>query len=278
MAGALIASAVTPHTPRMGLEEQAPAFVRGLIEGLRELGAALRALKPDLIVLQSAHWVATFNWYVTAHERHEGTCVADEAPDLIPGLPYRYPGDPEFARALADSIRALEFPCGLNESPHYRWDYGTLVPLIYLDPEATVPVVTLPVVLCAGLDECMAVGRAVHETAVRSGRRVVFIGSCALSHKVIRGPELWPSEEFQALDRRFMGLIEAGRIGELAEWAPEFCADAVAEMGGRVLCGMIGAAAAMAEASGPLQGRRYGAYAQSSGSGNASLCFTPAGS
>ena len=131
MAGALIASAVTPHTPRMGIEEQAPAFVRGLIEGSRELGAALRALKPDLIVLQSAHWVATFNWYVTAHERHEGTCVADEAPDLIPGLPYRYPGDPEFARALAESIRALELPCGLNESPHYRWDYGTLVPLRY---------------------------------------------------------------------------------------------------------------------------------------------------
>ena len=40
----------------------------------------------------------------------------------------------------------------------------------------------------------------------------------------------------------------------------------------------IGAAAAMAQASGPLQGRRYGAYAQSSGTGNASLCFTPAGS
>ena len=95
MSGGLIASAVATHSPRMAIEETAPDFVRGLIAGSREMGEAVRGLDPDLIVLQSAHWVSTFNWYVTAHAVHEGVCMAEEAPDLIPGIPYRLPGDPD---------------------------------------------------------------------------------------------------------------------------------------------------------------------------------------
>jgi len=277
MAGGLIASVVTPHTPRMGIESKAPEFVRGLIAGSRELGGVLRGMKPDLIVLHSAHWVSTFNWFVTAHAVHEGFCVADEAPDLIPGVPYRRRGDPEFARALAETIRGAGIPCGLNESPHYHWDYGTFVPLQYIDPDATIPVVTLPTVVCGDLAEARQVGRLAHETAARLGRRAVFISSCALSHKLVRGPELWPEEPLQALDRRLMALMEEGRVRELVEWAPAYCEEAVAEMGGRTISGMIGAMEAMEQASRPLRGRRIGPYGQSSGSGNATVCVTPAG-
>ena len=86
MSGGLLASVVASHSPRMGVEQDAPEFIRGLIDGLRELGEAMRALEPDAIVLHSAHWVSTFWWLSPLHEVHEGVCVADEAPDLIPGL------------------------------------------------------------------------------------------------------------------------------------------------------------------------------------------------
>ena len=275
MSRGLIASAVAAHTPRMAIEETAPDFVRGLIAGLREMGDAVRGLGPDLIVLQSAHWVSTFNWYTTAHAVHEGVCMAEEAPDLIPGIPYRRPGDPEFAGVLAGILKDAGVPCGLNQSPHYHWDYATLVPLLYLDPEATLPVVTLPTVTCTQLDESIAVGRLVEDAAIATERRVVFVSSCALSHKVVRGPELWPSEEMQALDHHLVDLMRAGKAGQLVAWAAEYCADTLAEMGGRTLCTMIGAMDAMEKASGPLEGHQYGPYAQSSGSGNANVCVTP---
>ena len=275
MAGGLVASAVIPHTPRMGIEENAPEFVRGMIGGIREAGDALRALGVELIVLQSAHWVSTFNWYVSAQPVHEGICVADEAPDMIPGIPYKYTGDAEYAVQLAEAVQAAGIPCGLNESPHYNWDYGTWVPLKYLDPDAAIRVVTLPTVVCSELDESLTVGRLAHEVAGRMGRRAAFISSCALSHKVLRGPELWPSEELQAMDRRLIDLLTAGNVAELTAWMPEFSAAAVAEMGGRTLCGMVGAAAALGQSAGPLEGRQYGPYGQSSGSGNASVLLAP---
>ena len=64
MAG-LIRTVVAPHTPRMGIEEQAPDFVRALIQGQREMGEEIRAAKPDVLIINSAHCVCTFNWHVT---------------------------------------------------------------------------------------------------------------------------------------------------------------------------------------------------------------------
>lgn len=276
MSGGLIACAVTPHTPRMGVEEQAPGFVRGLIGAARELGEAVRALEPDVVVLHSSHWVSTFNWFVTAHDVHEGLCVADEAPDLIPGLPYRQAGRPEFARALAEAVRGAAIPCGINDCPHYRWDYATYVPLKYMDPEGTLPLVTLPSVLCAGLEECAAVGAVVHETARQTGLRAVFLASCAMSHKLVRGPEQWPEEALQEMDRRLIELLSAGDIATLREWLPSYCTEAVAEMGGRPLNGLLGALGAMERDAGALAGRPIGPYCQSSGSGNATVLVTAA--
>jgi aromatic ring-opening dioxygenase catalytic subunit (LigB family) len=39
-----------------------------------------------------------------------------------------------------------------NDSEHCHWDYGTFVPLQYLDPASEVPVVGLPSVLMASPD------------------------------------------------------------------------------------------------------------------------------
>lgn len=125
MPGKLLYSVITPHSPRMAVEGTAPAFLKGVIEGSHALGATLRAAKPDLLIVHSTHWVCSFQWYLTCHERHHGHCVADEAPDLIPGLPYDRPGDPVFAEALVQRLQSAKVPSGRNTSPYYHWDYGS---------------------------------------------------------------------------------------------------------------------------------------------------------
>jgi len=81
----------------------------------------------------------------------------------------------------------------LQRTPHYAWDYGSLVPLLYLDPDAEVPVVQIPTVIMADHAECMKTGRAVHATAKRLGRRVVFIASSAFTHDWCAAATLNPS-------------------------------------------------------------------------------------
>ena len=267
----LIAAAVVPHVPTLGLAANTPDFQLTLVEGERTLGRALRALKPDLFVVNSAHWICTFGWYATCQRVHEGTCVADEAPDLIPGIPYRRKGDSEFALALVEEWQESGLPGGRNDTPHYAWDYGSLVPLLYLDPDAEVPVVQIPTVILADQAECMQAGRAVHATAKRLGRRVVFLASSAFSHQLVRGRHLKPTPEREALDQRFIGQLKRGALADAIAWLPEYSRAAAAEMNGRPLATMLGALQALSADGAMLAGEQFGGYAQSSGSGNANI-------
>ena len=257
----------------MALEEQAPDFIRPLISGSRELGQWIRDLAPDCIVLHTTHWVSTFNWYTSSHVIHEGHCIADEAPDLVPGLPYRFKGDPGLAQEIIDLASSQDIPFKANDNPHYCWDYGTYVPMKYLDPDSSLPMVTMPTVILAKLDECIAVGRILDAAAKKQGKRIVLVASTALSHELVRGPDKWPSAEHQQLDARFIELLESRDIESAIEWLPKYAKSSVAEMGGRVVATFLGAAAGLNPSNNKTY--KFGEYAQSSGSGNLSIAIGP---
>ena len=207
----VVATALVAHVPTLGRAENTPDYQQTLVQAERTMGAAIReALKPDVWVIVSTHWVSTFDWFATCQAKHEGLCVAQEAPNLIPGLPYSYRGDPEFGAALVDAWKEVGVAAVRNEADNYRWDYGTFVPLQYIDPGADVAVVGVPVVLMADHGECLRAGAAVHATAKRLGRRVVFLTSTALSHLLVRGRQNWPTPE--RVEAAYFGNAVAARI------------------------------------------------------------------
>lgn len=271
----VIATAVTIHVPRIAVEDKAPPFQKEIIEGSKAMGRYLRDMKPDAIVIVTAHWVSTFNWYATSHAVHEGVCVADEAPDLVPGLPYRYRGAPDLAQAIVDRVKAAGIPMLATDCPDLTWDYATYVPLKYLDPEAEVPVIRLPAVICCNLDEAMKVGAEVHAAAKAAGKRVVLVASSALSHAVARGPELWPTPERVEMDKRFIAETLAGNHRAVIADFPRFAKEAAGEMGGKPIATMLGALSALLDEGKAVSTRQFGPYTQSSGSGNANLAWTP---
>jgi len=272
MAGGVIRSIITTHSPRIGIEAKAPDFTRGLIQGIRLLGEAVRAARPDAVVVISTHWVTTFPWYATCQAVHEGVCVADEAPDLIPGIPYKWKGDPGLGRAIVDEIAALGIMAGYNDAPHYSLDYGTVVPMQYMDPDMSLPLVSVGTCILAQLDECLQVGAAIRRAAEKIGRRIAVVGSTSFAHKIERGQEKWPSKEFMELDRQYIELLTAGRIKEAKERLPDWGKQVMTEVGGRVHAAVLGA---MDEAKERYTGVQHGPYGQSSASGNASVCIRP---
>jgi 3,4-dihydroxyphenylacetate 2,3-dioxygenase len=270
----VVANLLVAHVPTLGRPENTPDYQQTLVQAEKTLGGAVRAaLKPDLWVIVSTHWVSTFDWFATCQPKHEGLCVAQEAPNLIPGLPYSYRGDPEFGAALVDAWKESGVAAVRNEASNYRWDYGTFVPLQYLDPSGEVAVVGLPVVLMADHGECLRAGAAVHATAKRLGKRVVFLASTALSHLLVRGRHNWPTPERVEADKRFVEQLKRGAIDEVIAGFTEYSRKVVAEMGGRALATMVGVAAAMSREGKPIIAKQYGDYAQSSGSNNAVLAI-----
>jgi 3,4-dihydroxyphenylacetate 2,3-dioxygenase len=268
----VVATALVAHVPTLGRAENTPDYQQTLVQAERTMGAAIReTLKPDVWVIVSTHWVSTFDWFATCQAKHEGLCVAQEAPNLIPGLPYSYRGDPEFGAALVDAWKQAGVAAVKNEASNYRWDYGTFVPLQYIDPAAEVAVVGVPVVLMADHGECLRAGAAVHATAKKLNKRVVFLASTALSHLLVRGRHNWPTPERVEADKRFIEFLKRGAIDEVIQGFTEYSKKVVAEMGGRALATMVGVVSAMSRDGKAMAARQFGDYAQSSGSNNAVL-------
>jgi 3,4-dihydroxyphenylacetate 2,3-dioxygenase len=267
----LAAAFLSVHTPRYCTLEAAfegklaSEVFRPVRDGMVAQGATVRRARLDAIVVNSCHLITTFPTVVDGTPRHRGVLTAQEAPDLIHGVPYDYRGDRALAARLVARGRERGLPCVLADDPHYPLDYGTVMPLVcYLDPEQRLSMVPVSVCLAADLDEAHAWGRLLAETAAERPGRVGLVASGSVSHKLVRGPEKGPLPEDEALDHRLAGLLAAGRFEEAWAWLPEFARSTQAEMGGRHLAMMLGAILG----SGRCFATTVHAYGPSSGSGN----------
>src|SRR4026207_832501 len=95
LAGAFL----TVHTPRYCTLEAAfegklasEAF-RPVRDGLVAQGEVVERARLDVTVINSCHLITTFPTVVDGTPRHRGVLTAQEAPEIIHGGGYDYPGD-----------------------------------------------------------------------------------------------------------------------------------------------------------------------------------------
>lgn len=259
------------HTPRYCTLEAAfegklaAEVFRPVRDGLIAQGHEVERARLDVAVINSCHLVSTFPTVVDGTPRHRGVLTAQEAPELIHGVPYDYPGDDDLAARLIAQGKADGYQCVLADDVHYPLDYGTVMPMVcYLDRAQRLPMVPVSVCLSADLDEAFGWGRCLAQVARETAKRVGFVASGSVSHKLVRDPPRGPRPEDEALDHQFARLLSDGEYGKLWGWLPEFARAAQPEMGGRHLAMMLGAILE----SGHRFVSKVHAYGPSSGSGN----------
>jgi len=259
------------HTPRYCTPEAAfegklaSEVFRPVRDGMVAQGQEVARARLDVVVINSCHLISTFPTVVDGTPRHRGVLTAQEAPELIHGVAYDYPGDYELAAQLVARGEAEGRPCVLANDVHYPLDYGTVMPMVcYLDRAQRLPMVPVSVCLSADLSEAFAWGRSLAQVARDTDKRVGFVASGSVSHKLVRGPERGPRPEDEELDHQFARLLADGEYEKLWGWLPEFARAAQPEMGGRHLAMLLGAILESGQHFVP----KVHAYGPSSGSGN----------
>jgi 3,4-dihydroxyphenylacetate 2,3-dioxygenase len=254
------------HVPRICYEEDVADFQKPLVEGMKKASKQLYVAKPDVVVLVSCHWLSTFHHFVDVTPQHEGNLTAFECPELISDVPYHYPGDHDLANELVKAGQEAGLQVtGVND-PTYVWDYGTVVPLRYLVPNEDIPVIDLAVTWAASLEETFKWGQQIGKVLKNTNKRVAFVASGALSHRLVRGPDKMPSRMEQSLDNQFIDYLNNSDFGSALDMLPQYSRAAGVEAGGRHLAMMFGVLEGQYKAD-------YLGYAQSSGSGNAIMTF-----
>lgn len=232
-------SLLVPHIPTICHEDQTPDYQQNIVAAMKDVAKEIQGLKPDVIVLVSCHWPSTFFHYVDCTSIHKGNLTAMEAPDLIKGVSYSYPGDGELADELVQAGQKVGIPViGVND-PDYLWDYGTVVPLRYLNPNETIPVINFSVALTASLEETYRWGEEIAEVLRKSEKRVVFVASGALSHNLVRGRHHNPTPAEHALDKQFIEYIMNKDLQSAFDMLPQYASMAKVESGGRHLAMLL---------------------------------------
>ncbi len=200
--GELAFAAKVTHVPTMLIslrEGPLKGTRKNAIDGHVEIGRRMREAGVTTVVVVDTHWLVNSGYHINAKDHFSGVYASNEFPQFIDHLEYDHPGN----SALGDAIaRIATDEKGVFMLSHQvealDLEYGTLVPMHFMDPEGTFKVVSI-----AGwceahrFESSRKVGEAIRAAIEQSDEKVALLASGSFSHR------LFPTEEYAANNGTF---------------------------------------------------------------------------
>lgn len=240
--GDIVLAAKVTHVPSMFISEQ-PGPHQGCrteaIEGLRRIGDCCRDRDVDTIVIADTHWLVNAGYHINANAVMQGVFTSTEFPHFLSDMPYSHLGDPELGERIAGiaSGNGVQTLCHSNV-PTLPLQYGTLVPLRYMGIGETMKVVSVAGWMYdATLNESRIVGESILEAVRQSDRRVAFLASGSLSHRippnaVVNDYLFRISRPFnEDVDHMVLDMWMQGKSREFLDMLPQYAEDCDGEGG-----------------------------------------------
>ncbi|HVZ42718.1 MAG TPA: 3,4-dihydroxyphenylacetate 2,3-dioxygenase [Ramlibacter sp.] len=225
--GKLALAAKITHVPSMYLSEL-PGPRHGTrqdaIDGHVEIGRRCRELGVDTIVVFDTHWLVNANYHVNCAPSFEGLYTSNELPHFISNMRFGFPGNPALGQMLAKKANAMGVETLAHDATTLNPEYGTLVPMRYMNGDRHFKVVSVSALCMAHyLNDSARLGWAFRRAIEDDyDGTVAIFASGSLSHRFAQNglaPEfafrIW-SPFLEQLDR------EVVRMWCDAQW-PAFC-------------------------------------------------------
>lgn len=252
----LIGCFVTPHPPIMIPEVGGAqlAEVDATVQSMRALQAKTAVLDPDTIVLLSPHApLAVRQMGVSFASSYRGSLAYFGAP----GVTLAAAGDQEVAEAVVEHTAGANVPTIITAShgDTVELDHGSMVPLVYLMGGLAQPCrLVLLSFSQLGCREHVRFGEAVGEAILGTSRRVLYVASSDLSHRLIPGAPAGFDPRGAQFDHLVVDSFAAGDWSGLLSIEPGLTA-AAGECGFRSLAVLSGVVAAASAAGLPTRNR-----------------------
>ncbi|MCY1523035.1 2-aminophenol 1,6-dioxygenase subunit beta [compost metagenome] len=283
--GQILAGFLAPHPPHLVYAENPPQNEPRAQCGWEQLRwayekarASVEALKPDVLLVHSPHWITSVGHHFLGVEQLSGRSVDPIFPNLF-RYDFSLSVDVDLAEACCEEGAKTGLVTKMMRNPRFRVDYGTITTLHMIRPQWDIPVVGIsanntPYYLDVreGLSEMEILGKATREAIRKSGKRAVLLASNTLSHWHFHQEPSLPEDMTQEhpenlagyqWDMRMIELMRKGRMKEVFELLPRFIEEAYAEVKSGAFTWMH-AAMGYPELAGELHG-----YGSVIGTGNA---------
>ena len=233
--GVLALAAKITHVPSMYLSEvdgPRKGSRQDAIDGHLEIGRRCRELGVDTIVVFDTHWLVNANYHVNCAPGFEGRYTSNELPHFICNMSYGFPGNPQLGKLLARECNAMGVETLAHDATTLAPEYGTLVPMRYMNADRHFKVVSVSALCMAHyLNDSARLGWAMRRAVEQHyDGTVAFFASGSLSHRFAQNglaPEyafrVW-SPLLETLDRDVVAIWQRGDWKTFCAMLPEYAA------------------------------------------------------
>ncbi|MBO7600815.1 MAG: AmmeMemoRadiSam system protein A [Lachnospiraceae bacterium] len=235
----IVAAFMVPHPPLIvpNVGKGGEAEIEETTRSYDEVGRQIAKLKPDTIVISSPHSVMYADYFHISPGRHaSGSFSRFNAPEVKFDEDY----DDELVKRIEKLCEEKDFPAGTLGERDKELDHGTMVPLYFIRKYLNdFKLVRLGL---SGLDltRHYELGQIINEAVEELKRRVVYVASGDLSHKLKDYGPYGFAKEGPVYDERIMDVCSRGEFLKLFDFDENFCEKA-AECGHRSFVIMAGA-------------------------------------
>jgi len=231
--GKLALAAKITHVPSMYLSEldgPRKGTRQDAIDGHREISRRCRALGVDTLVVFDTHWLVNANYHVNCGRHFKGLYTSNELPHFIANMAFEAPGNPALGQLLARVCNEHGVETLAHGDTSLQPEYGTLVPLRYMNPDQHFKVISVSALCTAHyLNDSARLGWAMRRAIEdHYDGTVAMLASGSLSHRFAQNglaPEfafkIW-SPYLEMLDRAVLALWQQGHWRDFCAMLPEY--------------------------------------------------------
>ena len=236
---AVIYACMVPHPPMI-----VPAVGRGSqaqIEATRaaysRVAREIAALAPETIVISSPHATMYADYFhISPGRSAEGSFARFNAPEAA----FKETYDMELAKTVERLAVAGGLPAGTRGQREPALDHGVMVPLYFIRQAYSGFRIVRVGLSGLPLEDHYRLGQLIRRAAEETGRRVAYVASGDLSHKLQRYGPYGYDPDGPRYDARIMDVCGRAAFGELFDFDEAFC-ERAAECGHRSFVMMAGA-------------------------------------
>ena len=203
--------------PVLFVSHGAPDIALGESSFSRALGQFGRTLSPRAVVAVSAHWETPAPVRVTSSERPRIVHDFGGFPDALYRLDYPAAGDPALAREIADDLAAAGIPATIDSARPL--DHGAWIPLRFLFPSASVPVLQVSLPRPRSPELVLGIGRVLSPWRDRG---VFLLASGGVVHNLGRlkfgEPDATPDTWAAGFERWLLEQLELGETDRVLRY------------------------------------------------------------
>lgn len=235
----ILAAFMVPHPPMIVPEigKGSEECVRETINSYEKVADEIADLRPETIIITSPHSIIYSDYFhISPGRGAKGSFANFRAPQVS----FQENYDEQLRDKICDLAEDIDFPAGTLGERDPELDHGTMVPLWFIRNKYKEGKIIRIGLSGLSLADHYQLGELIQQAVEETGRRVVFVASGDLSHKLQESGPYGFSKEGPVYDSKIMDVAGRAAFEELFDFSEDLC-DKAAECGHRSFVIMAGA-------------------------------------